>query len=219
MKSEFLATMSHELRTPLNAVIGFSEALNDGLVGEMTESQHEYIGDIFTSGQHLLSLINDILDLSKVEAGMMALEFEAGDLHALLQNSLAIVRESAAAHSIALHLEADEDLGTLMLDLRKTKQIAYNLLSNAVKFSGVGGRVTLRARRVSRSAVGTADGSWAVQTFALADNEFRRLPRDQRHRRGIGSPSRTWRSSSRRSARSTAAWRASSRAPDSAWQW
>ena len=172
MKSEFLATMSHELRTPLNAVIGFSEALNDGLVGEMTESQHEYIGDIFTSGQHLLSLINDILDLSKVEAGMMALEFEAGDLHALLQNSLAIVRESAAAHSIALHLEADEDLGTLMLDLRKTKQIAYNLLSNAVKFSGVGGRVTLRARRVSRSAVGTADGSWAVQTFALADNEF-----------------------------------------------
>jgi PAS domain S-box-containing protein len=172
MKSEFLATMSHELRTPLNAVIGFSEALSDGLVGEMTESQHEYIGDIFTSGQHLLSLINDILDLSKVEAGMMALEFEAGDLQALLQNSLAIVREKAAAHRVALDLEADEDLGPLMLDLRKTKQITYNLLSNAVKFSGVGGRVTLRARRVSRSAVGTADGPWPVQSFPLADSEF-----------------------------------------------
>ena len=80
MKSEFLATMSHELRTPLNAIIGFSEALKDGLMGEMSDSQQEYIGDIFTSGQHLLSLINDILDLSKVEAGMMALELEPVDL-------------------------------------------------------------------------------------------------------------------------------------------
>ncbi|MEO6711942.1 MAG: response regulator [Mycobacteriales bacterium] len=172
MKSEFLATMSHELRTPLNAVIGFSEALNDGLMGEMSESQHEYIGDIFTSGQHLLSLINDILDLSKVEAGMMALEFETGDLLGLLKNSLAIVREKAAAQRIALELESDEDLGPLILDMRKTKQIVYNLLSNAVKFSGIGSRVTLRVRRVSRGAVGMFDGTWEVQTFPLADNEF-----------------------------------------------
>ena len=172
MKSEFLATMSHELRTPLNAIIGFSEALKDGLMGQMSEIQHEYIGDIFTSGQHLLSLINDILDLSKVEAGMMALELEAVDLNSLLSNSLSIVREKAAAQRIRLELETDEDLGVLQLDMRKTKQIVYNLLSNAVKFSANGGRVTLRARRVSRSTVGTLPGAWPVHSFPLADNEY-----------------------------------------------
>jgi PAS domain S-box-containing protein len=171
MKSEFLATMSHELRTPLNAIIGFSEALQDGLTGPMSETQHEYISDIFTSGQHLLSLINDILDLSKVEAGMMALELEAGDLHSLLANSLSIVREKAAAQRIRLELEIDEDLNVPQLDMRKTKQIVYNLLSNAVKFSGEGGRVTLRARRVPRSVVGTMAGDWPVHHFHLADNE------------------------------------------------
>ena len=172
MKSGFLATMSHELRTPLNAIIGFSEVLKDGLIGQMTESQHEYIGDIFASGQHLLSLINDILDLSKVEAGMMALELEAVDLNSLLANSLSIVREKAAAQRIRLELEVGEDLGVPLLDMRKTKQIVYNLLSNAVKFSANGGRVTLSARRVPRSTVGTLPGDWSVQSFPLADNEF-----------------------------------------------
>jgi len=172
MKSEFLATMSHELRTPLNAIIGFSEALKDGLIGTMTDTQHEYIGDIFTSGQHLLSLINDILDLSKVEAGMMVLELEAVDVHSLLSNSLTIVREKAAAQRIQLDLEADEDLGAPQLDMRKTKQIVYNLLSNAVKFSGNGGRVMLSARRVSRSSVGTLPGTWSVRTFPIAENEY-----------------------------------------------
>ena len=172
MKSGFLATMSHELRTPLNAIIGFSEVLKDGLIGQMTESQHEYIGDIFASGQHLLSLINDILDLSKVEAGMMALELEAVDLNSLLANSLSIVREKAAAQRIRLELEVGEDLGVPLLDMRKTKQIVYNLLSNAVKFSANGGRVTLSARRVQRSTVGTLPGVWSVQSFPLADNEF-----------------------------------------------
>jgi len=172
MKSEFLATMSHELRTPLNAIIGFSEALKDGLIGAMTDTQHEYIGDIFTSGQHLLSLINDILDLSKVEAGMMVLELEAVDLHSLLSNSLTIVREKAAAQRIQLDLEADENLGAPQLDMRKTKQIVYNLLSNAVKFSGNGGRVMLSARRVSRSSVGTLPGTWSVRAFPMADSEF-----------------------------------------------
>jgi PAS domain S-box-containing protein len=171
MKSEFLATMSHELRTPLNAIIGFSEALKDGLVGEMSESQLEYIGDIFTSGQHLLSLINDILDLSKVEAGMMALELESVDIDSLLSSSLLIVREKAAEQSINLELQAGEDLGLAQLDARKTKQIVYNMLSNAVKFGGDGGRVTLSARRVPRSAVGTLPGSWPVHNFPLARNE------------------------------------------------
>ncbi|HZV65568.1 MAG TPA: PAS domain S-box protein, partial [Telluria sp.] len=172
MKSEFLATMSHELRTPLNAIIGFSEALKDGLMGETSVLQHEYINDIFTSGQHLLSLINDILDLSKVEAGMMALELEPVDLDGLLANSLTIVREKAAAQGIALQLEIAPDLGVPQLDMRKTKQIVYNLLSNAVKFSASGGPVVLRARRVARAAVGTLGGEWPEHGFALADNEY-----------------------------------------------
>ncbi|HEY5247823.1 MAG TPA: response regulator, partial [Dermatophilaceae bacterium] len=172
MKSEFLATMSHELRTPLNSVIGFSEALKDGLLGEMTASQQEYIGDIFTSGQHLLSLINDILDLSKVEAGMMNLELDQVDVGLLLSNALPIVRKKAAERSIGLGLELDEHLGLAQLDVRKTKQIVYNLLSNAVKFSNEGGRVSLRARLVPRSSVGTIAGPWPVRSFALAGNEF-----------------------------------------------
>jgi CheY-like chemotaxis protein/nitrogen-specific signal transduction histidine kinase len=172
MKSEFLATMSHELRTPLNAIIGFSEALKDGLVGEMTESQQEYIGDIFTSGQHLLSLINDTLDLSKVEAGMMALELEVVELGGLLSNSLSIVRKRAAAQQISLELEAPEDLGSPLLDMRKTKQIMYNLLSNAVKFSGSGGRITVSARRVPRSYVGRLAGAWAVHNFPTPQSEY-----------------------------------------------
>ena len=171
MKSEFLATMSHELRTPLNAVIGFSEALKDGLMGQMSVTQHEYIADIFASGQHLLSLINDILDLSKVEAGMMTLDLESVDLSALLSNSLSIVKEKAAAQNIRLELEV-EDLSMFQLDERKTKQIVYNLLSNAVKFSANGGRVTLRARRVARAAVGTLSGSRSVYGFPLADSEY-----------------------------------------------
>jgi PAS domain S-box-containing protein len=172
MKSEFLATMSHELRTPLNAIIGFSEALKDGLMGEMSDIQHESIGDIFSSGQHLLSLINDILDLSKVEAGMMTLELEAVDLNSLLSNSLSIVREKAATRHISLELEIDKDLGVPQLDMRKTKQIVYNLLSNAVKFTTNGGGVTLHARRVSRSIVGTLPGVWPVHSFPLANNEY-----------------------------------------------
>jgi len=172
MKTEFLATMSHELRTPLNAIVGFSEALKDGLMGAMSEIQTEYTTDIFTAGQHLLSLINDILDLSKVEAGMMGLELELVDLNSLLSNSLSIVKEKAAAQHIQLELDAGSDLGLPQLDLRKTKQIVYNLLSNAVKFSPYGGRVILRARRVSRSCVGILTGDWPVHRFPLADNEY-----------------------------------------------
>src|SRR5471032_1116738 len=172
MKSEFLATMSHELRTPLNAIIGFSEALKDGLMGETTALQHESIDDIFASGQHLLSLINDILDLSKVEAGKMALELEAVDFHQLLSNSLTIVRETAAAQRISLELDIGDGLDMLQLDMRKTKQIVYNLLSNAVKFSTPGGEVKLRARTVARGMVGMLPGTWPVHRFPHVDNEF-----------------------------------------------
>ncbi len=172
MKSEFLATMSHELRTPLNAIIGFSEALKDGLIGALSESQQEYIGDIFTSGQHLLALINDILDLSKVEAGMMALELDPVETRSLLSSSLSIVKEKAGSQRISLALEVADDLGEAQLDIRKTKQIVYNLLSNAVKFSAEGAAVTLSARRVARHQVGLLPGPWPVHGFALADNEF-----------------------------------------------
>ncbi|MBI5276846.1 MAG: response regulator [Burkholderiales bacterium] len=152
-KSEFLANMSHELRTPLNAVIGFSEVLKDGLAGELAPEQREYITDIHASGQHLLSLINDILDLSKVESGQMSLDLEPTAAAALFEHSLSIVREKAARKKLRMTLDVPADLGLLQVDVRKAKQVLYNLLSNAVKFSSEGGGVTLRARRVQRSGV------------------------------------------------------------------
>jgi PAS domain S-box-containing protein len=173
MKSEFLANMSHELRTPLNAIIGFSEVLKDGLMGEMTEQQRGFIGDIFGSGKHLLSLINDILDLSKIEAGKMTLDLEPVQVSSLFANSLSIIREKAATRRIRLSMDAADELGSIQVDTRKVKQIVYNLLSNAVKFTAEGGHVTLRARRVPRDQVGQASGTWAGRTFVLpADSEF-----------------------------------------------
>ena len=188
MKSEFLATMSHELRTPLNAIIGFSEALKDGMVGEMNGNQGEYVADIFTSGQHLLSLINDILDLSKIEAGMMALELESVDLNNLLANSLTIVRERAARQRIRLDLDIEEGLHCLQLDMRKTKQVIYNLLSNAVKFSSHGGRVLVSARRVSRQSVGTISGSSPHYVFPLVDKGYQQFIELCVSDEGIGIP-------------------------------
>jgi len=171
-KDEFLANMSHELRTPLNAIIGFSEVLKDGLMGEMTDQPRRFIGDIFSSGNHLLALINDILDLAKVEAGTMMLDLESVQVSSLFVNSLSIIREKAAAHHIRLGIDAAEELGSFQADARKLKQIAYNLLSNAVKFTNEGGEVTLRVGRVPRAEVGQLLGSWAGRTFPLADNEF-----------------------------------------------
>jgi PAS domain S-box-containing protein len=172
MKSEFLANMSHELRTPLNAIIGFSEVLRDGLLGEMTAQQRTFIGDIFSSGKHLLSLINDILDLSKIEAGKMMLDIEPVPVTSLFVNSLSIIREKAASRRVRLVMDAAEDLGSINADARKVKQIVYNLLSNAVKFTVEGGHVALRASRVARAEVGQLSGPWAGRTFPLADNEF-----------------------------------------------
>jgi signal transduction histidine kinase/CheY-like chemotaxis protein len=172
MKSEFLANMSHELRTPLNAIMGFSEVLKDGLMGPMTDQQRALVGNIFSSGQHLLALINDILDLSKVEAGKMLLDLEPVQVSSLFVSSLSIIREKAATRRIRLSMEAAEDLGSTQVDVRKVKQIVYNLLSNAVKFTHEGGHVTLRAGRVLRAEVGQPRGPWPGRTFPLADNEF-----------------------------------------------
>jgi signal transduction histidine kinase len=150
-KSEFLANMSHELRTPLNAVIGFSEVLLDRMFGELSPKQEEYLADILASGRHLLSLINDILDLSKVEAGRMELELARFDLPAALENALTLVRERAGRHGITLELQVDERLGAFVGDERKLKQVLLNLLSNAVKFTPDGGRVGVAAALVGGS--------------------------------------------------------------------
>jgi len=153
MKSEFLANMSHELRTPLNAIIGFSEVLKDGLMGEMNREQTEYISDIFNSGQHLLNLINDILDLSKIEAGKMELDLEVINVPDLLRNSLSIIKEKAMTHHIKLSQDIDDDIENCWLDGRKVKQIIFNLLSNAVKFTPNGGSVHIAVRRVGSEAL------------------------------------------------------------------
>jgi signal transduction histidine kinase len=144
-KSEFLANMSHELRTPLNGVIGFSEVLQARMFGELNEKQAEYVQDILTSGRHLLSLINDILDLSKVEAGRMELELAPFHLPSALESALTLLRERATRHGIALGLEVDARLEELVADERKVRQVVLNLLSNAVKFTPEGGRVDVRA--------------------------------------------------------------------------
>jgi signal transduction histidine kinase len=145
-KSEFLANMSHELRTPLNAIIGFSEVLTERMFGELNEKQDEYLRDIHASGQHLLSLINDILDLSKIEAGRMELELTDFDLPSAIDNALILVRERASRRGITLGHSVDERLGTIRGDERKVKQVLLNLLSNALKFTPEGGRIDVNAR-------------------------------------------------------------------------
>jgi len=176
LKSEFLSNMSHELRTPLNAIIGFSEILKDGIFGELTPRQTDYIGHVFEGGRHLLALINDILDLSKVEAGKMTLELEEISINDFLGSALDIVRERAMKGGVALEFAACIDPpadGKILADARKLKQIAYNLLSNAVKFTGEGGRVRMAARTIARSEIGLdAPAGMAGRMLPLASSEF-----------------------------------------------
>jgi signal transduction histidine kinase len=146
-KSEFLASMSHELRTPLNAVIGFSEVLLDRMFGEINERQDEYLRDIWNSGRHLLELLNEILDLSKVEAGQMVLEPSTFSVSSALEYCLAMVRERATLHAITITVQVADEVGTIEADELRFKQVVLNLLSNAVKFTPDGGTVSLRAFR------------------------------------------------------------------------
>ena len=143
-KSDFLANMSHELRTPLNAIIGFSEVLSERMFGDLNEKQEEYLKDIHASGQHLLSLINDILDLSKIEAGRMELELADFDLPTAIDNALTLVRERAGRRGITVGCEIDERVGLIQGDERKVKQVLLNILSNALKFTPEGGRIDVR---------------------------------------------------------------------------
>ena len=146
-KSEFLASMSHELRTPLNAVLGFSEVLLERMFGEINERQEEYLRDIHGSGKHLLELLNEILDLSKVEAGRMELEYTSFDLRPLLEDAASMLRERAALHGIALEVAVEAGIADLYTDRLRLKQVLLNLMTNAVKFTGDGGSVAVRAVR------------------------------------------------------------------------
>jgi signal transduction histidine kinase len=148
-KSEFLANMSHELRTPLNAVIGFSEVLQQGMVGELNDKQGEYVDYIHTSGGHLLSLINDILDLSKVEAGRVELELASFNVPLAIDNALTLIKERASNHGVTLECAIDAAVADIHADERKFKQVMLNLLSNAVKFTPDGGKITVAARPVN----------------------------------------------------------------------
>ncbi len=152
-KSAFLANMSHELRTPLNAIIGFSEVLIDKHFGDLNEKQDEYLDDILTSGRHLLSLVQDILDLSKVEAGKLDVDFSETDLNALLEGSLTMIKEKALKHGIKLSLEVKDMPEVITADERRLKQIVYNLLSNASKFTPDGGSINITAEVIDRDSV------------------------------------------------------------------
>lgn len=180
-KSEFLAHMSHELRTPLNAIIGFSQMLEQQLFGELNEKQLEYARDINSSGNHLLSLINDILDLSKIDAGRMELDISEFSIPLAIDNALTLIKQRASRHGIAVNLEVDEKIQTFTGDERKFKQILLNLLSNAVKFTPDGGTIGVNAKldngcieiSVSDTGVGIAP-----ENQAKVFEEFRQVRGD-----------------------------------------
>jgi signal transduction histidine kinase len=180
-KDEFLASMSHELRTPLNAVIGFSEVLLERMFGELNDKQEEYLNDILSSGRHLLSLINDILDLAKIEAGRMDLDVEDFELAPAIDNALVLIRERATRKGLTLDTALPDGLGSVRGDQRKIKQVLVNLLSNAVKFTPEGGSIAVRAERVTGhvevSVIDTGIGI-ASDDHAAVFEEFRQVGTD-----------------------------------------
>jgi signal transduction histidine kinase len=147
-KSEFLANMSHELRTPLNAIIGFSQVMRERMVGDLTAKQEEYLDDVISSGNHLLSLINDVLDLSKVEAGQVELEVAPFSLREALERGVVTVRERAREEGVEVMLAPDPQVDVVEGDERRIRQVIFNLLSNAVKFTPVGGKVDVASARL-----------------------------------------------------------------------
>lgn len=147
-KSIFLANMSHELRTPLNAILGFSDMLKDGMVGDMTDRQTEFVHDINESGDHLLSLVNDLLDLSKIESGNMELEISEVNLKKLIKRSTLFIKEKVFSKRLGLSVEIDINIDTITADERLIKQVLVNLLSNAVKFTPESGRISVKVKKV-----------------------------------------------------------------------
>jgi signal transduction histidine kinase len=188
-KSQFLANMSHELRTPLNAIIGFSDVLLEGMFGETNEKQTEYLRDILGSGKHLLSLINDILDLSKIEAGQMELDLTDFDVPGAIGNALTLMRERASRHGIELTHVIDDELAEIRADERKFKQVLLNLLSNAVKFTPGGGKVQVQARHVDdmvEVAVADTGEGIATENHAAVFEEFRQVGTSSKKIEGTG---------------------------------
>ncbi|MBY0280168.1 hypothetical protein K2Z84_32955 [Candidatus Binatia bacterium] len=188
-KSQFLANMSHELRTPLNAILGFSQLLAGKMFGDLNARQEGYVDDIYESGRHLLALINDILDLAKIEAGRMELEPRAFELRAAIDDALMLVRERASLHGVELSCDIDDRVGDVVADERKVKQVLVNLLSNAVKFTPAGGRVTVRAHWAAdglRVDVADTGIGIAPDDREIVFEEFRQLGGDASHREGTG---------------------------------
>lgn len=172
IKSEFLANMSHELRTPLNHIIGFTELVLDKNFGDLNETQEEYLGDVHLSSKHLLSLINDVLDLSKVESGKMELDLSWFNLRSVLEQSLVMTKEKALKHGIEISTRLDGIPETIRADERRVKQILYNLLSNSMKFTPDGGRVELNARTCvieNADSQTASDNSQAAVEISVAD--------------------------------------------------
>jgi signal transduction histidine kinase len=188
-KSEFLANMSHELRTPLNAIIGFSEVMRDEMVGPVNEKQAEYLDDIISSGHHLLSLINDVLDLSKVEAGQVELEVRPFSLREALERGVVMVRELATGDGVRVALDADPEVNVVDGDERRIKQVIFNLLSNAVKFTPSGGEVDVSATRVNgevRVSVADTGPGIAPEDRERIFEEFQQTETGVEHREGTG---------------------------------
>ena len=188
-KSEFLANMSHELRTPLNAIIGFSQVLRDGLFGEVNAKQEEYLEDILTSGHHLLSLINDVLDLSKVEAGQVQLELAPFSIEDALERGVSMVREQATRNGVQVTLHANGGLHVVTGDERRVRQVIFNLLSNAVKFTSAGGSVDVTAKRANGEVrVSVADTGPGITEDDLGRifEEFQQTEAGARQHEGTG---------------------------------
>jgi signal transduction histidine kinase len=188
-KSEFLADMSHELRTPLNAIIGFSQVMRERMVGDLTEKQEEYLDDVISSGNHLLSLINDVLDLSKVEAGQVELEIAPFSLREALERGVVMVRERARKDGVQVTLAADPQVGVVEGDERRIRQVIFNLLSNAVKFTPAGGSVDVASSRrdgeVRVSVVDTGPGI-APEDQERIFEEFQQTDLGTAQREGTG---------------------------------
>jgi signal transduction histidine kinase len=188
-KSEFLANMSHELRTPLNAIIGFSQVLREGMFGEVNEKQAEYLEDILSSGNHLLSLINDVLDLSKVEAGQVELDVAPCSLRDALERGVVTVRERAAREGVRVALAADPDVDVVEGDERRIRQVIFNLLSNAVKFTPAGGAVGVSAEQVDgevRVSVSDTGPGIAPEDRERIFEEFQQTDAGIEQREGTG---------------------------------
>jgi signal transduction histidine kinase len=188
-KSDFLANMSHELRTPLNAIIGFSQVLREGMVGDVNEKQAEYLNDILSSGQHLLSLINDVLDLSKVEAGQVELQVAPFSLQDALERGVSMVREQATTEGVQVTLHKNGSLDVVSGDERRMSQVIFNLLSNAVKFTPTGGQVDVSATRLNgemRVSVADSGPGIAAEDLDRIFEEFQQTEAGARQLEGTG---------------------------------